>query len=324
MRRVLTGFRPTGKLHLGHYHGNVHNLIRLMDQYECFFFIADWHAISTEYSDTSALRENTREVAIDLISAGLDPEKCVLYRQSDITPVAELFLYLAMVTPVSWLERCPTYKEQVVQLASKEVSTLGFLGYPVLQCADIIIVHGEIVPVGEDQLPHLELCREIVRRFNFLYGEYFKEPEALLSEVKRLPGTDGRKMSKSYGNAIYLSDDPDTIRKKVRQMITDPQRIYRTDPGHPEICLVFDLHEIYSSEEIAKVEEDCRQARIGCTQCKDLLARRIADSLASFRQKRKDLLEDEGRIEDIFAQSQEKVLKIADKTMADVRNLLKL
>ncbi len=238
-QRILTGYRPTGKLHLGNLHGNLKEMIELQEKAECFFFIADWHALTTDYQDPSCMREYTEEMVLDWLAAGIDPGKAAVYRQSDLPEVAEFQLYLSMITPLGWLERVPSFKEQQEQLQGKDISTHGFLGYPVLQAADILMVRADGVPVGEDQLPHLELTREIVRRFNFLYGETFKEPQSLLSRSPRIPGTDGRKMSKSYGNFISLTDPPDEMRKKVLSMITDPARRTRKDPGDPEKCSAF-------------------------------------------------------------------------------------
>ncbi|MCK4268542.1 MAG: tryptophan--tRNA ligase, partial [Actinomycetia bacterium] len=253
MKRVLTGYRPTGKLHLGHMVGNLQNMLDLQSTYDCYFFIADWHALTTDYAKTGQLGNYIEEMVLDWLAFGLDPEKCTIYRQSDVPEVAELALYLGMLTPLSWLERNPTYKEQLVELKNKEIATYGFIGYPVLQAADILIVHGEVVPVGEDQLPHLELSREIARRFNYLYGDYLTEPQAKLSIGKRVPGTDNRKMSKSYNNAIFLTDSPDEISKKVRKMVTDPARIRRDDPGHPDVCSVFALHKIFTPAEVERI-----------------------------------------------------------------------
>ncbi|MEW6189652.1 MAG: tryptophan--tRNA ligase [Actinomycetota bacterium] len=319
MARVVSGYRPTGKLHLGHYHGTLTNWIRLQDEYESFFFVADWHALTTRYDDVASLQEDINEMIIDWVAAGLDPGKCVIFKQSSVPEVAELSLYLSMLTPLAWLERCPTYKEQLRELKGKEIATHGFVGYPVLQTADIILYHGEFVPVGEDQLPHLELAREIVRRFNNLYGDYFPEPQPLLSPIKKLLGIDGRKMSKSYNNAVNLSDSPDEIGRKIRMAITDPQRIYRTDPGHPDICLVFSLHELYSSHEIQDIREKCEGAIRGCTDCKDLLAERISDFHAEFRKKRAQLERDPDLVRTILEQGAEKARPIAGATLREVR-----
>ena len=323
MKRITTGFRPTGKLHIGHYFGNVANLLRLQSEFDCFLFIVDWHALTTDYKDTSKISENINEVALDLLSAGIDPDRCTLYRQSDIHPIAELFLYFSMITPLSWLFRCPTYKEQVAQLKDREIQNMGFLGYPVLQAADITIVHGEVVPVGEDQLPHLELTREIVRRFNFIYGEYFKEPEAMVSEAKRVPGIDGRKMSKSYENAIFLSDEPDEMLRKISRMMTDPQRIYLKDPGHPDVCPVFAVYKLYYSD-TESVRDWCENARVGCTECKKRLAEKIIDFNAGFRVKRKEILGIPDYVMNVLSKGCERALDISLKTIAEVKKLIKI
>ena len=249
-KRVLSGMRPTGRLHLGNFSGALENWKRLQEEYESFFFIADWHALSTDYANTSQLRDFTHEMLIDWLSAGLDPEKCTIFIQSHVPEHAELHILLSMITPLPWLERVPTYKQQQQELKEKDLSTYGFLGYPLLQSADILVYKADYVPVGIDQLPHLELTREVARRFNFLYKPVFPEPEALMTEFPKIPGTDGKKMSKSYNNAIYLSDTKDEVWEKLRTMVTDPKRIKRTDPGDPEICPVFSLHRVYSSQEI--------------------------------------------------------------------------
>ena len=316
---MLTGFRPTGKLHIGHLHGNIMNMIKYQSEYDNFFFMVDWHALSTEYQNPKNIRSNVIECVTDLIALGLDPEQTNLYRQSDITEIAELYLYFAMITPLSWLERCPTYKEQIKEMKSKDLSTMGFLSYPVLMAADILIVNADIVPVGEDQLPHLELTREIARRFNHLYGNYFKEPVEMLSKATRVPGIDGRKMSKSYNNAIFLSDNFPTIKKKVRQMITDPQRIHPTDPGNPDICNVYAFYKIYKDKEIKEVESRCRKGLIGCTACKDEIAAAIFDSLKGFQERRLSLEKNIDEIYKILENSKNKVQKIAGKTILSVR-----
>ena len=289
---MLTGFRPTGRLHLGHLHGNINNMLKYQEQYENYFFLVDWHALSTEYQSPANIKSNLIECVIDLIALGINPDITHLYRQSDIIEIPELTLYLSMITPLSWLERCPTYKEQVKELNAKDLSTLGFLSYPVLMAADILIINADIVPVGEDQLPHLELTREIVRRFNGLYGEYFKEPKELLSQATRVIGTDGRKMSKSYGNAIFLSDDHKTIKTKIRQMITDPLRVHLTDPGHPDICNVFSFYKLYKDKNMTEIESRCKNGEIGCIMCKDEISDAIYDSLKDFQEKRTQLVRD--------------------------------
>lgn len=317
---MLTGFRPTGKLHLGHLHGNIKNMIENQKKYKNYFFLVDWHALSTEYQNPENIKKNLLECVVDLVALGIDPGITHLYRQSDIAAIPELTLCLSMITPLSWLERCPTYKEQIKELKAKELSTLGFFSYPVLMAADILIVNSNIIPVGEDQLPHIEITREIARRFNHIYGNYFSEPRALLSKSTRVPGIDGRKMSKSYGNAIFLSDGRDTIRKKVRQMITDPERIRKTDPGHPDICNVFTFYKIYMSKDLAGIENRCRKGEIGCTVCKDELAGIISDSLEGFQEKRTALLKDKNYIYDILKTGSKKVNDVAQSTISDVRS----
>ena len=320
MKKVmLTGFRPTGKLHLGHLHGNIKNMIKNQKDYDNFFFLVDWHALSTEYQDPKKIRENLIECAIDLVALGIDPAYTNLYRQSDIPEISELCLYLSMITPISWLERCPTYKEQIKQMSSRDLSTLGFFSYPVLMAADILIINADLVPVGEDQLPHLEITREIARRFNFLYGSYFKEPVELLSEATRVCGTDGRKMSKSYDNAIFLSDDQAAIKKKVRQMITDPERIYLTDPGHPDICNVFSFYKIYKAGQINDIEERCKKGLIGCTACKDEIAAEIFNSLIDFQEKREKILKNKDMIYDILNEGKNSVRKVSKAAIEDIR-----
>jgi tryptophanyl-tRNA synthetase len=313
-------------LHLGHYFGTLQNWVKLQNEYECFFFVADWHALTTKYDDVADLAKDTHEMVVDWLALDLDPQKCCIYKQSDIPEIAELFVYLTMITPVSWLERNPSYKEMLQEITGKDISTAGFLDYPVLQTADIILPKGTIVPVGEDQVPHLELAREIVRRFNYLYGDYFEEPEALLSPVKRLLGIDGRKMSKSYGNAIYLSDDPDTIRKKVNQMVTDPARLKKTDPGNPKECLVvFPTEQAYMTEqELAEIETNCRNAVWGCMACKAKLADKIIDSLKDFRVKRAEIEKEPGIVEVVLKEGLEKVRPICKAGIKDVRERLNI
>ncbi|MCE5330412.1 tryptophan--tRNA ligase [bacterium] len=316
---MLTGFRPTGRLHLGHLHGNIVNMIKYHEQYDYYFFLVDWHALFTEYQNPQNIKNNLIECAIDLIALGVNPEITHLYRQSDIIEIPELTLYFSMVTPLSWLERCPTYKEQVKELNAKDLSTLGFLSYPVLMAADILIINADIVPVGEDQLPHLELTREIARRFNSLYGEYFKEPKELLSKATRVIGTDGRKMSKSYNNAIFLSDDFETIKAKIRQMITDPERIHPTDPGHPDICNVFSFYKLYRNENITGIENRCRNGEIGCIKCKDEISKIIYDSLKDFQEKRKNLEKDMSYVYKVLEKGRDHVRTVSLKTIKEVR-----
>lgn len=318
-KRILTGYRPTGKLHLGNLHGNLKRMIELQEEAECFFFIADWHALTTDYQDPSRMRAYIEEMVLDWLAAGIDPGKAAVYRQSDLPEVAEFQLYLSMITPLGWLERVPSFKEQQEQLQGREISTHGFLGYPVLQAADILMVRADGVPVGEDQLPHLELTREIVRRFNFLYGETFAEPQSLLSQSPRIPGTDGRKMSKSYGNSIWLTDPQDEIRKKVMSMITDPDRRTRKDPGDPEKCSAYQLHKIYAADRLDEVAEKCRGAGWGCVECKGILAERVAESLLPFQERRAELEARPGYGWEVLEQGLAKVKPVARDVLEDVR-----
>jgi len=272
-KRVLSGMRPTGKLHLGNFVGALSNWVKMQGEYECFFFVADWHALTTDYADTSMVKENSLEVTLDWLAAGLDPERSTMFIQSHVPQHAELHLLFSMVTPLGWLERVPTYKEQRENIKDKDLGTYGFLGYPLLQAADILIYKADFVPVGEDQVPHVELTREIARRFNQFYKldgkEVLPEPQPLLTPAPKLPGTDGRKMSKSYGNTVLLADPEPVVRQKLKTMVTDPARIRRTDKGDPDKCPVGDLHKIFSSTEtMAKVYEGCRSAGIGCIECK--------------------------------------------------------
>src|SRR3990170_3299521 len=279
--RILSGMRPTGPLHLGNYMGALDNWASLQDRYECFFSVVDWHSLTTDYANPGDGRGNVIEVATDWLAAGLDPVRSTLFIQSLVPQHAELHLLLSMIVPVPWLERVPTYKEQQHNLAEKDLSTYGFLGYPLLQTADIIVYKANAGPGGEDQGPQIELAREIVRRFNNLYGEVFPEPQTLLTEAKRIPGTDGRKMSKSYGNAIYLKDDPETLKQKLRPMLTDPARKRRSDPGEPDICPVFDLHRAFSPDATREwAKSGCRTAGIGCLDCKAKLSEHMLEKLA--------------------------------------------
>ncbi len=322
-KRILSGMRPTGPLHLGNLHGALLNWVNMQDAYDCFFFIADWHALTSDYENPGGIGGYIREMMIDWLSAGLTPEKSTLFVQSRIKEHAELFLLLSMITPVPWLERNPTYKDQIVQLQSKDLSTFGFLGYPVLQAADIIIYKAEGVPVGVDQVPHVEITREIARRFNFLYREVFPEPEAILTETSKILGLDRRKMSKSYDNAIYLSDDPETIRKKVSRMITDPARKRRSDPGDPDVCNVFTFHTIYSDRKIVdRVNAECRSAEIGCVECKQLMAESLIQGLAPIREKRRYYEERPAEVEEIIVEGSNRARQTAAATMAEVREAI--
>ncbi len=312
--------QPTGPLHLGNLEGALANWVKLQDEYEAYFVIVDWHALTTLYDRTELVKQYTREVALDFLAAGLDPDKCAIFVQSRVKEHAELHLLLSMITPVSWLERVPTYKEKQEQLGIGSAS-YGLLGYPVLQAADILLYKANAVPVGRDQLPHLELAREIGRRFNYLYGDTFPDCEALLTEYAVLPGLDGRKMSKSYDNAIYISDPPDTIKAKVRTMFTDPTKIHRTDPGHPEGCHVYAMQKAYGVEE---QHEDCTAGRIGCVECKMRLANFLIDRLAPIQERRRELEAHPDRLDAILAEGAEKAGAVAQATMEDVRRVMHL
>ncbi len=412
--KILSGMRPTGKLHLGHYFGVIKNWLELQDKYECKFFIADWHALTNKYKEADSLKENIRQMMIDWLACGIDPEKAILFVQSGVKQHAELALLFSMITPKSWLELNPSYKDlkfnlyyqylkdflagkqikilltpppkpfeealaeatgkqrskifeeylreafhrafynqkgidfkglketllkfgiqkKIVEEAvknleegdvGKDIDTLGFLAYPVLQAADILIYKADAVPVGEDQLPHIELTREIARRFNNLYEEIFPEPKALLTEEAKLPGIDGRKMSKSYNNAIYLSDDEEIVSKKVLEMKTDPQRIRKTDPGNPEVCIVFDYHKIFTDEETRKdIDTRCRKAEIGCVDCKKILAENLNRFLNPIREKRKEIEKNINEVEKVFIDGTKMARDIAEDTMREIRKAMKL
>ncbi|WP_457640981.1 tryptophan--tRNA ligase [Persephonella sp.] len=414
MKKVLSGMRPTGKLHLGHYLGVIKNWLQLQEKYDCKFFIADWHALTNKYKETDNLKENIRQMIIDWLSCGIDPQKVTLFIQSGVKEHAELALLFSMITPKSWLELNPSYKDlkfnlyyqymrdflagkqiKIIQTpppesfdeafekasgkqkskifeeylresfhrafynqkgidfkwlrevllkfgiqkkiveeviknleegdVGKDIDTLGFLAYPVLQAADILIYKADAVPVGEDQLPHIELTREVARRFNNLYDEIFPEPEAILTEASRLPGIDGRKMSKSYNNAIYLSDNRETVDKKVLEMKTDPKRIRRNDPGNPEVCIVFRYHQIFTDQEKVKdIDTKCRKAEIGCVDCKKILAENLNKFLDPIRERRKEIEKDLPKYERVFQEGTEKARAIASETMLEVRKAMKL
>ena len=322
---VLSGMRPTGQIHLGNYFGAVKNWVDLQERYDCFYFIADWHALTTDYADPSQLGDATLEMAADLLACGLDPEQSVIFVQSMVPEHAELHLVLSMITPLGWLERVPTYKEQIRELANRDLSTFGFLGYPVLQTADILLYRAQFVPVGEDQASHLELSREIGRRFNGYYGETFPEPKALFTPTPKVPGLDGRKMSKSYDNTINIGDTPDEIRRKCREMFTDPQRIRRNDPGHPETCNLFEFHRLFSSAELQeRVARECRAAEIGCVDDKALIADQIIAYLDPIRLRREALLEDRSTLVEILEAGSARARQRASETMTAVRRALSL
>lgn len=321
---ILSGMRPTGALHLGNYFGALENWIRLQNEYECYFEVADWHALTTGYEDTSEIKNNITDLIIDWLSAGLNPEKCQMFIQSNVKEHAELHLLLSMTTPLSWLERCPTYKDQLAQLKEKNIQTYGFLGYPNLMAADIMLYKSDVVPVGEDQLPHLELTREMVRRYNYLFGNVFPEPKALLTKAKVLPGLDGRKMSKSYGNTIALSDSPDTIRTKVKTMLTDPARIKKDDPGHPDICTVYAFHKVFNEEGAAEVESCCKAGTIGCVQCKKNLANKMVEYLEPIYEKRQEIIQKPEYIREVINEGTKNATKKAKGTMEEVRSSMKI
>lgn len=322
---VLSGMRPTGPLHLGNYVGALRGWVKLQDTHQCYFTIVPWHALSSEYANPQVIKEYTFEVALDWLAAGLDPEKSVLFVQSEVKEHAELHLLLSMITPLPWLERVPTFKEQQQEIQDRELNTYGFLGYPLLQTADIIIYKAEVVPVGEDQAFHIELAREIVRRFNRFYGNVFPEPQMLLTEVPKLAGTDGRKMSKSYGNAIYLKDSPETIKKKILPMVTDTRRKRRSDPGEPDDCPVFTLHRAFVPE--SKREElarGCRAASIGCLDCKKVVIEALIEEFSSFREKRSYYEKHPDLVWQIFEEGNRKARQVASRTMEEVREAMGL
>jgi tryptophanyl-tRNA synthetase len=320
METIVSGARPTGRLHLGHLHGALKNWVKLQENYRCYFFIADWHALTTDYATPHGIAQSTMDMLLDWLSVGLDPARSVLFRQSRVPEHAELHLLYSMITPVPWLERNPTYKDQIKELSAKDLTTYGFLGYPVLQAADITIYKAHKVPVGIDQVPHVELTREIVRRFNQLYGPLFPEPDVLLTATQKLPGLDGRKMSKSYGNAVFLSDPPEEIDQKLSRMMTDPARVRRTDPGEPEKCPAFQLHKIYCTpEEIEYVTKGCRTATIGCLECKKVMIKHVIEDLAPIREKRAALEKRPQEVENILAEGNRAAQKVAAETMAAVR-----
>ncbi len=323
--RVLSGMQASGKLHLGNLVGALSNWVKLQDKYDCYYFVADWHALTTGYADPSSIKESTKDILINFLAAGLDPEKCTIFLQSRVLEHAELHLLLSMITPLGWLERVPTYKEKQQELKDRDLSTYGFLGYPLLQTADIIIYRAKYVPVGMDQVPHLEISREIARRFNYLYKEIFPEPEALLTEFPKVVGVDGRKMSKSYDNAIYISDTPENIEQKIRTMVTDPARIKRTDAGNPELSPVYQLHKIFSSkEEQEEVANGCRTAGIGCIECKKILIKNVFKVMEPIWKKRNELISDPEVLNEIVDRGTEKAKKIAGETMRLVREAMGL
>jgi tryptophanyl-tRNA synthetase len=324
-KRILSGMRPTGKLHLGHLVGALKNWVQLQDEYDCFFMVADWHALMSEYENPTGIKENIFDNVADWLACGISPEKSTLFIQSEVKEHLELYMVFSLFTPLGWLERCPTYKEQLREVKNRDLKTYAFLGYPVLQAADILIYQAEAVPVGEDQLPHLELTREIARRFNSLYKkELFPEPQAVLTKEARLLGLDGRKMSKSYDNFIALSEGADAVRKKTAQMFTDPSRIKRSDPGHPERCNVHSYYAVFAPERGRQISQLCQEAGIGCTDCKKELAEILIEFLNPIQQKRKDLLSNPGQILDILERGKKQATEIACRTIVEVKLALNL
>ena len=324
-KRVFSGMRPTGPLHLGHLVGALDNWVQMQDEFDCVYGIVDWHALTTEYQSVDGIGDNVLEIAMDWLAAGLDPDKSVLMIQSLVPEHAELQLLFGMICPLPWLERVPTYKEQMQQLKGKDLSTFGFLGYPLLQAADILIYRGQVVPVGEDQVSHIELTREVARRFNHLYGKVFPEPQARLTRAPRLPGTDGRKMSKSYGNEIRLSDDPADIRQKIMTMKTDPARARRTDPGNPEVCPVFEHHKVFTGDEGRDwVVQGCTTAGIGCADCKQRLLEGMLPVIEPVTERRKEFQERPDRVKEILMEGSHKARQMATETMRVVRQSMKI
>ncbi|MDR2503410.1 MAG: tryptophan--tRNA ligase [Deltaproteobacteria bacterium] len=324
-KRALSGMRPTGPLHIGHYFGAIKNWVEMQEELESYFFVADWHALTSDYADTSGIRAYIEDMVVDWLSAGLDPEKSVLYLQSGVKELAELHLILSMITPLGWLERCPTYKEQQQNIAGKDLNNYGFLGYPVLMTADIIITRARWVPVGGDQLPHLELSREIARRFNALYADTFPEPEARLTPTAKCPGLDGRKMSKSYGNGIFLHESLEEIAPKVRGMLTDAARLRRHDPGNPEVCNLYPYHELLTGEAVrAEISSGCRSAAMGCVECKKILLKGLADFLAPIHEKRAAISARPGLAWEVLAEGQKKANRECACTMEAVREAMRM
>ena len=323
--RIVSGMRPTGRLHLGHLLGTLSTWRTVQETHECFFFVADWHALTTDYDRTEALATNVVEMVTDWLASGIDPERATIFVQSAIPEHAELHLLLSMITPLGWLERVPTYKETQQQLADRDLSTYGFLGYPVLQAADILMYRATAVPVGADQVPHVELTREIARRFNHVFGELFPEPQALLAAAPRVPGLDGRKMSKSFNNAVFLADDAGDVNAKLSRMMTDPRRARRRDPGDPDDCPAYTLHRVFCTpEELAYTANGCRTASIGCLECKQIMIARLEAALAPLRERRRALADRPDDVRDVIATGTRRAKTVAAETMAQVRTLVGL
>jgi tryptophanyl-tRNA synthetase len=322
---ILSGIQPTGKLHLGNWAGAIKNWVKLQDEYKCFYMIADLHALTAYYSNPKEIKNNVIELYIDLVACGIDLNKSVLFIQSSVPAHSELNLIFGMITPLGWLQRNPTFKEKIKEMKNMDLNNYGFLGYPVLQAADILIYKADKVPVGEDQLAHLEITREIARRFNYLYGEFFPEPQALLTEVPKILGFDGRKMSKSYNNAIYLSDSEDEIKSKVMKYITDTKKIYKNDPGNPENCNLFPLYKAFANKEVKNdINEDCRSGKLGCVECKNKIAKIIIEILKDYKEKRNILLKNKNKLVDYIRDNNEKANSVAKKTIEEVYELIGL
>ncbi|OGF52037.1 MAG: tryptophan--tRNA ligase [Candidatus Firestonebacteria bacterium GWA2_43_8] len=321
-KTILSGMRPTGKLHIGHLLGVLNNWVALQDEYNCYFEVADWHALTSEFANTKAMAGNVKEMVIDWLSAGLDPEKSTMFVQSRVLEHAELHLLLSMITPLPWLERCPTYKEQISEIKDKDLSNYGFLGYPVLQAADILLYKASVVPIGQDQLPHLELTREICRRFNNIYGKVFPEPMHLFTKVPKLLGTDGRKMSKSYNNSVFISDSKDEYTKKIKSAFTDPLKMRKNDPGHPDGCPIFMLQNIYNVEKIAEIRKDCESGTLGCVDCKKMFLEKYEKAIAPVQEKRAGVTAKKGYVEEVLRAGTKKADAEAKKNMAEVREAI--
>ncbi|MEK7275027.1 MAG: tryptophan--tRNA ligase [Candidatus Desantisbacteria bacterium] len=322
MKRVLSGMRPTGRLHLGHLLGALKNWQQFQDEYECLYMVADWHALTTGYADTKDFKQNISDMVVDWLSVGISPEKCTIFQQSRVKEHAELYLLLSIITPIPWLERNPTYKEQIIQLSNVDLCTHGFLGYPVLQAADILLYKALVVPIGVDQLPHIELTREIARRFNHFYGNIFPEPHERLTQTPKLPGLDGRKMSKSYGNCIYLSDSMETIAKKVQNMFTDPTRIHVSDPGHPDGCVVYAFYQAFNPQDAGRVKTECMEAKIGCRACKSNMVSILKECMTEIHERQAELKESPQMIEMILEKGNVHASRIASDTMKEVKEIV--
>lgn len=323
MYTTVSGMRPTGPLHIGHYFGALKNFVDMQNESNAFFFVADWHALTSDYADTSRISEYVDEMVMDWLSVGLDPEHCTIFRQSAVKQHAELHLLLSMITPNSWLERNPTYKEQQQEITTKDLGNYGFLGYPVLMASDILMYRPSWVPVGQDQLPHMELTREIARRFNFLYGETFPEPQAKLTPAAKCPGLDGRKMSKSYGNGIFLSDTIESMMPKVRAMFTDPARVRKTDAGNPDVCNLFPYHILLTDKNTqAEIRQGCTTASLGCVDCKKIFLKGLEEFLAPIHERRASY--SKAYIKEVLMHGNEKARVAAEETMRLVRAAMKL